>query len=207
MTVFYGCGISIRPPYAGRDVVIMPITQGVSMFQFALPVRGETGLLCYNMAVLYVSIRPPVRRETYSCLHRGHFSLVSIRPPHAGRDHLVKNMNHIYIRFNSPSPCGERRSYLTTIKEINEVSILPPRAGRDIIPGWSRLIGTVSIRPPRVGRDPLPQQQQSNSAVSIRPPRAGRDNTGFLLVLRITRFNSPSPCGERPVRPPFRTGS
>ncbi len=98
-----------------------------------------------------------------------------------------------------------------------QISIHPPRAGRDT-PGFAEIIpDSISIHPPRAGRDASIRLSltgvifQSTRPVrggtkalcnlgvcvniSIHPPRAGRDDRAFSYYDRPARFQS-----TRPVR-------
>ena len=122
--------------------------------------------------------------------------------------------------FNPPSPCGEGPGMPETVIKIDmfqstlpvwggtlgawdvehhiEVSIHPPRVGRDLAPRkrWKPNRGfnppspcgeglcrafcpgryhPVSIHPPRMGRDFGPGNTVCHHPVSIHPPRVGRD--------------------------------
>ena len=79
--------------------------------------------------------------------------------------------------------------------DIDEISIRPPRAGRDrqlhvFVPP----VG-ISIRPPRAGRDDKPHSTKGQKNISIRPPRAGRDKAAKIIASERANFNPPAPCG------------
>ena len=76
-----------------------------------------------------------------------------------------------------------------------EISIHPPRAGRDpptVIMG--SVLG-ISIHPPRAGRDAHGVVGRILKRISIHPPRAGRDSAALVLYRVDTAFQS-----TRPVR-------
>ncbi len=79
---------------------------------------------------------------------------------------------------------------------VGNVSIHPPRVGRDVTPSGALPKGVVSIHPPRVGRDSYGVAKMTTQKVSIHPPRVGRDRIGYDGNAESQRFNPPSPCGE-----------
>ena len=54
----------------------------------------------------------------------------------------------------------------------------------------------ISIHPPRVGRDFRALYIVLRASISIHPPRVGRDNNGNCNRMWRVDFNPPSPCGE-----------
>ena len=54
----------------------------------------------------------------------------------------------------------------------------------------------ISIHPPRVGRDISHIIHHIQQRISIHPPRVGRDWQPDLLHRQPSDFNPPSPCGE-----------
>ena len=62
---------------------------------------------------------------------------------------------------------------------IIDISIHPPRAGRDgEVVELVTEPGLISIHPPRAGRDEIRPEWINKRLISIHPPRAGRDLTG-----------------------------
>ena len=60
---------------------------------------------------------------------------------------------------------------------IIDISIHPPRAGRDgEVVELVTEPGLISIHPPRAGRDLAGIASVTAHSISIHPPRAGRDN-------------------------------
>ena len=167
---------------------------------------------------------------------------ISIHPPRVGRDLCVLHRNCLIqtfqstlpvwggtpvpgdcitasADFNPPSPCGEGPDPETG--EINnlDISIHPPRVGRDIF-GRKCLQRTMYFNPPSPcgeGRDwelmtkrqykfqsTLPVWGGTESCcsistermISIHPPRVGRDSCAWRWSACAVYFNPPSPCGE-----------
>ena len=79
--------------------------------------------------------------------------------------------------FNPPSPCGEGRADAERLAGVYDVSIHPPRVGRD-----------THATPP-----------YSQEPISIHPPRVGRDGRMCRFCRWQKYFNPPSPCGEGPT--------
>ena len=80
-----------------------------------------------------------------------------------------------------------------------------PSRFQSTLPVWGGTVGAVgkdkivqvSIHPPRVGRDTSPATNSASAtSVSIHPPRVGRDPGRNDVLHRWRRFNPPSPCGE-----------
>ncbi len=81
--------------------------------------------------------------------------------------------------------------------ESADISIHPPRAGRDRQVFFQVSKQNISIHPPRAGRDFIGRLLTDGYAeISIHPPRAGRDNDGAGRNYVAPYFNPPSPCGE-----------
>ena len=60
-----------------------------------------------------------------------------------------------YQNFNPPSPCGEGPAHFLVGAIGKDISIHPPRVGRDVVfIAQLHHGGNISIHPPRVGRDP-----------------------------------------------------
>ena len=169
----------------------------VSGFQSTRPVRGGTQWALDAATLKVISIHPPRAGRDHHHPQRRDKYEISIHPPRAGRDFTWVTMCSVIWYFNPPAPCGaglcnggeifrqsrhfnppapcgagHRGRRRPCVKQ--DISIHPPRAGRDIKERLERLI-TIKI--------------------SIHPPRAGRD----LQILRChsswKNFNPPAPCG------------
>ena len=134
-----------------------------------------------------------------------------------------KPKNKRQRHFNPPSPCGEGLFLLITDGVAFDISIHPPRVGRDLYGGaLGQKHHSISIHPPRVGRDAT-RSARSSPALNFNPPSPcgeGRlatffkssGNSRFQSTLpvwggtqirdplpgRKKDFNPPSPCGEGP---------
>ena len=99
--------------------------------------------------------------------------------------------------FNPPSPCGEGplavnpRSAWTLFQ-----STLPVWGGTTFLPAVLQSI-QISIHPPRVGRD-LAEISRNTWMMDFNPPSpCGEGRTTVHGFIKISRyFNPPSPCGE-----------
>ena len=149
--------------------------------------------------------------------------LISIHPPRVGRDLRCRQLRASRRNFNPPSPCGEGlgtkiydditdafQSTLPvwggTLQRLlrvlaGQISIHPPRVGRDFTALFVEHIREISIHPPRVGRDLNPALSVFVQRISIHPPRVERDRVLCWTSLRPCNFNPPSPCGEGHTRP------
>ena len=76
-----------------------------------------------------------------------------------------------------------------------DISIHPPRAGRDDLHHHADLRALISIHPPRAGRDFSSHAAISSASISIHPPRAGRDSRLAAISAGVKYFNPPAPCG------------
>ncbi len=120
--------------------------------------------------------------------------------------------------FNPPAPCGAGRAAWLLRDCGSEISIHPPRAGRDAAnlsqittamdfnppaPCGAGRIGMgptisqhrISIHPPRAGRDQESADDKPPFDISIHPPRAGRDIMDNAISGQMKHFNPPAPCG------------
>ena len=59
--------------------------------------------------------------------------------------------------------------------------------------------GNISIHPPRVGRDILSGDLDPKWLISIHPPRVGRDVVAQAEGVEPPHFNPPAPCGAGPT--------
>ena len=122
--------------------------------------------------------------------------------------------------MHPPAPCGAGPSAALAQEVILQISIHPPRAGRDL-PSNSELMRAaiyfnppapcgaglqdkyvkgnpdyISIHPPHAGRDYARFCLKSHlSAISIHPPHAGRDPQNLPIDHLLEDFNPPAPCG------------
>ena len=140
----------------------------------------------------------------------------STRPVRGGTSSTIAHRS-IVCYFNPPAPCGAGRvavivlvawgKFQSTrpvrggtrkrgfaIRKAN-ISIHPPRAGRDRIGRAVTVRSAISIHPPRAGRDSIDRKASIEELISIHPPRAGRDNTLLRGALNVKDFNPPAPCG------------
>ena len=165
--------ISTRAPRTGRDKRAHLIELGVYLFQSSRPIRGATDYAqTAKGRPLFQSTRP-VRGATVNVKLIMAVILISILAPRAGRDcnasakkDLLKNFNPrapcgarhlsggmlLYNQdFNPRAPCRARQPCADIPSRYTEISILAPRAGRDVKPligvAWS--IEFQSSRPVR----------------------------------------------------------
>ena len=98
--------------------------------------------------------------------------------------------------FNPPAPCGAGRAAWLLRDCGSEISIHPPRAGRDAA-NLSQITTAMDFNPPapcgagRIGMGPTISQHR----ISIHPPRAGRDLLSGVTSPHQGHFNPPAPCG------------
>ena len=120
--------------------------------------------------------------------------------------------------FQSTRPVRGGTRQIVMITSVKNISIHPPRAGRDVFfsinTGLSRnfnppapcgagpasfaiscfMVRFQSTRPVRGGTDCLVKPALP-IAISIHPPRAGRDSTSASAAHEAADFNPPAPCG------------
>ena len=94
--------------------------------------------------------------------------------------------------FNPPAPCGAGLDNGSGKRLKPEISIHPPRAGRDAAAQHRPLVAMISIHPPLLVARLHP--------ISIHPPRAGRDaemktfyNTALLISIHPPRAGRDCP--------------
>ena len=146
---------STRPMRGGTPKYRQP--WDCNLFQSTRPVRGGTAILLSG-DILQQDFNPPA-------------------PCGAGRGY--NEIKLIKQNFNPPAPCGAGRSGHGRWSCRDEISIHPPRAGRDHRSRAYHKIAQISIHPPRAGRDRLRCcTPWPTSWISIHPPRAGRDPPG-----------------------------
>ena len=216
-----GCrrGISIHPPRAGRDRRGDRSYRTTCGFQSTRPVRGGTGS--------WWTVRRSLR----------HFN----PPAPCGAGPTVEITDRPKGNFNPPAPCGaglvvqpdkSKRIGFQSTRPVRggtghrgdaqhraQISIHPPRAGRDeqncvkkvstpVFQSTRPVRGgtldqlilvhqcAISIHPPRAGRDGRSEYRGDiRVPISIHPPRAGRDVTVGGFALMMIDFNPPAPCG------------
>ena len=126
--------------------------------------------------------------------------------------------------FNPPSPCGEGRADAERLAGVYDVSIHPPRVGRDTtrwsirfptstfqstLPVWGGTdkaaisIGHIEFQStlPVWGGTYIDSELSDAILISIHPPRVGRDHATQFFFCVCHYFNPPSPCGEGPKSP------
>ena len=144
-------------------------------FQSTRPVRGGTWhLRSYSACLPYFN--PPA-------------------PCGAGHG-LLTGKRAIRKNFNPPAPCGAGPAFRSFSSSSAEISIHPPRAGRDtwgISPAY-RAFRFQSTRPVR-GGTLVHHAVIVLGTISIHPPRAGRDHGLSHGHAGHTDFNPPAPCG------------
>ena len=166
--------ISIHPPRAGRDLLVL--TERLTRFISIHPPRAGRDHLHPAVKWLERNFNPPApcgaghKKAVMQTLE----GAISIHPPRAGRDD------------------GLHRGCIRT----QRISIHPPRAGRDV---WcSTMIFAAaafqSTRPVRGGTKNNGYVKMAD-IISIHPPRAGRDLFSQPCVLSNLTFQS-----TRPVR-------
>ena len=146
---------------------------------------------------------------------------ISIHPPRAGRDSMRALTSASRAYFNPPAPCGAGRN--TTYNNIPEIVFQSTRPVRGGTPPalFLCLVQQISIHPPRAGRDvnasPLsPFSPYFNPpapcgagpalaiglirAIPFQSTRPVRGGTSWLryLVANSSYFNPPAPCGAGP---------
>ena len=73
-------------------------------------------------------------------------------------------------------------------------STRPVRGGTVRFPSAGRA-ADISIHPPRAGRDRTDELDLASMGISIHPPRAGRDHNRMIRRFFSKDFNPPAPCG------------
>ena len=123
--------------------------------------------------------------------------LISIHPPRKGRDRTAPKSFPPLEEFQSTLPArgGTASKNPQKPAEPTFQSTLPARGGTG---GFllSIVVFEISIHPPRVGRDGGLCQATTRSAISIHPPRKGKDRPGTTNTAKGVDFNPPSPQGE-----------
>ena len=171
-----------------------------SHHDFNPPAPCGAGLAWIVIALLAVDFNPPAPCGAGpGCATRlTHKSGISIHPPRAGRDQILACSPALIADFNPPAPCGAGRwNSLSNCSALNfnppapcgaghlgdippiqgvQISIHPPRAGRDNRP-WPCCMRPGYFNPPAPcgAGPPGPVGCSRHGEISIHPPRAGRD--------------------------------
>ena len=170
----WGISVSIHAPRAGRDLDAPCHRHEHQRFQSTRPVRGATRRTCIvgNSA-------------------RG----FNPRAPCGARPIWVQVLLSCCV-FQSTRPVRGATVHLHRVRQLGQVSIHAPRAGRDgTVHDVSHEDQPVSIHAPRAGRDVGEAQRLCGVPVSIHAPRAGRDRGVRAKRRAGTKFQS-----TRPVR-------
>ena len=149
-----------------------------------------------------ISIRPPRagRDLRVGCIMQ-HMQ-ISIRPPRAGRDCEGEGGPEGGGDFNPPAPCGAGREMVVFLWQSTRFQSARPVRGGTFVCHLSDVKGDISIRPPRAGRDASFGIIGSSSWAfqSARPVRGGTYEH-FSKVPDVANFNPPAPCGAGPFAP------
>ncbi|EFR40754.1 hypothetical protein HMPREF9162_2210 [Selenomonas sp. oral taxon 137 str. F0430] len=105
--------------------------------------------------------------------------------------------SNAWIMFQSTRPVRGATGAADARKQMGDVSIHAPRAGRDLPHEVFSLPENVSIHAPRAGRDFTSARHRTTQTVSIHAPRAGRDSADSHRRVRRQSFNPRAPCGAR----------
>ena len=99
-----------------------------------------------------------------------------------------------FIDISIHPPRAGRDEHQEDSDPADQISIHPPRAGRDVSLTKSlQRNSLISIHPPRAGRDMGQVEVKDDDGISIHPPRAGRDSSGRTFVTLSDRFQSTLP--------------
>ena len=168
--------ISIHPPRVGRDDREHPQEAVRRKISIHPPRVGRDVRETWKPMYPDISIHPPrVGRDRGSCWSVG--SPTNFNPPAPGGAGLLFSVIcHQFPEFQSTRPgWGGTEEALRRGMSV-DISIHPPRVGRDDFSHFHFIFLLISIHPPRVGRDlasGLPDG--GGSGISIHPPRVGRD--------------------------------
>ena len=145
--------ISIHPPRAGRDVVWYGLNWSFELFQSTRPVRGGTRHNLTDGQAGLISIHPPRAGRDAESGFELLARIISIHPPRAGRDIHATGPTPGCWNFNPPAPCGAGRGKRPH-RGLDENFNPPAPCGAGLpcrgLPGGCR---EISIHPPRAGRD------------------------------------------------------
>ena len=188
--------ISIRPPREGRDTGgdVLHVDVAISIHP---PRVGRDMSVEECVANMDISIHPPrVGRDVHN-RRSAHVTVISIHPPRVGRDITCWHSLWLRFRFQSTLPVwgGTGLGIWDYSNLPGFQSTLPVRGGTQSgLPDHQQQ--EISIHPPRVGRDMQDLSKKVAVYISIHPPRVGRDRRGTELQCHQAHFNPPSPCGE-----------
>ena len=150
---------STLPVWGGTRKPLLKSTV-IRRFQSTLPVWGGTSHLCKLGGGNGFQSTLPVWGGTQRFLRAG--SPVAWQTP-LPRWCGARTRSAIWLspsNFNPPSPCGEGPAPPADQTDKTEISIHPPRVGRDLGRGaFTAPPLAISIHPPRVGRDSKSSQK------------------------------------------------
>ena len=128
---------------------------------------------------------------------------ISIHPPRAGRDGWPRAPRQSPMDFNPPAPCGAGPRYQTSAGRAARFQSTRPVRGGTYMMCDGRLIIDISIHPPRAGRDgEVVELVTEPGLISIHPPRAGRDGEVVELVTEPGLISiHPPRAGRDEIRP------
>ena len=98
-----------------------------------------------------------------------------------------------YLAFQSTLPVWGGTGCPVAAVGSLEISIHPPRMGRDDVSHFHDALFVISIHPPRMGRDNGSRNPACNVGISIHPPRMGRDTPRTALSRPLKLFQSTLP--------------
>ena len=210
--------ISIHPPRAGRDLLVL--TERLTRFISIHPPRAGRDQMRVVGIHAQHHFNPPApcgAGQLQLCKLRGQLDFNPPAPCGAGQflpplcalPHLFQSTRPvrggtrtppaqvvIFCDFNPPAPCGAGLGFQGLSLDVTNISIHPPRAGRDVHPSPEAPARIdISIHPPRAGRDIYTLLKDSLKTISIHPPRAGRDRKAQRIFSSVRDFNPPAPCG------------
>ena len=187
-----------------------PTSHGAYRFQSTRPVRGATRRTCIvgNSARGFNPRAPCGARPIWVQVLLSCCVFQSTRPVR-GATFLAFSSRPICSRFQSTRPVRGATVHLHRVRQLGQVSIHAPRAGRDVGEA-QRLCGVpVSIHAPRAGRDARGRGHEARRhPVSIHAPRAGRDLRGAQgRQGQHVSIHAPRAGRDRGVRAKRRAGT
>ena len=187
--------ISIHPPRAGRDHFFhQPLTRQAD-FNPPAPCGAGPHTARNGRRVGYFNPPAPCGAGRAAKEVKSKWRIFQSTRPVRGGTPLLKGLTSPRIDFNPPAPCGAGQQASVFGVLFDEISIHPPRAGRDGVTTSADMIRGISIHPPRAGRDAQQRTPHRLCGISIHPPRAGRDNFRRRDYYPLLEFQS-----TRPVR-------
>ena len=124
--------ISIHPPRGGRDPILICSASAPS-FQSTLPVGGGTNGIFRQLGEVTISIHPPRKGRDAGGLTKMSLSPNFNPPSPWGEGRLLSSKCSPPWYFNPPSPWGEGPGPRHVLTQEKEISIHPPREGRDVL--------------------------------------------------------------------------